>query len=118
MTTAEKNIYEKKHDDVILEALKKSPTNRNEAFRMAEKELKSRYNMDANANQISSRFYTYIKPKYLDKKEEVKNHLSAGSGTLDLHDRQYLIIRDLAMKLNLDKRAELVNELFESLGTS
>lgn len=117
MPNIEKNFYEKKHDYVILEALKQCPDNRNEAFRMAERILKRKFDMDANANQISSRFYTYIKPKYLDKKKLVKSDIvtSAGSGSLEVHGRQYIVIKNLAMKLSLDNRAKLVNELFETL---
>lgn len=116
MATPNKNIYEKKHDDVILEALRLSPDNRNEAFRMAEKELKKRFNMDANPNQISSRFYTFIKPKYLDKKGEVKNDLvTSATGVTSAVDLQYSIIRDLSMKMSPEKRTALVRELFNSL---
>ena len=118
MATSTKNTYERKHDDVIMAALEESPDNRNEAFRIAEKRLKEKYNMVATPNQISSRFYTYIKPNYLDNKEEEhKNHIitSAGSAIASTHGKHYNIVRDLALRLDAESRSDLVKELFDSL---
>ena len=125
MSVPTKNVYEPKHDQVILNALKESPNNRNEAFRIAEKKLKEEFDFIANPNQISSRFYTFIKPKVLDKAEKdkgnLKNNVTASAGNpiqlVTSHSKQYSIVKSLVMRLSEEDQILLANEiLFDIVG--
>lgn len=121
MAATNKNSYETKHDEVILSALRESPNNRNEAFRQAKKMLKDKFDFDATPNQISSRFYTFIKPKILDRldndnEHEVKNRLVASAGQAGgplspSYSKRFDIIRELAIKLPSEQRLSLAREL-------
>lgn len=115
MKNTEKNFYDKKDDNIILACLRRNPDNLTEAFRQAKEELLEKSGKVATVNQISSRYYSYVKPHYIEKQEGDSGplgNLVSGRGTGSI---RLQIILDLAKELPEEDLKVLIKESFDHL---
>jgi hypothetical protein len=79
-TVKEKNKYEALDDAIILEALEENPDNKSEALRVASERLKALRGKEATVNQLSSRYYSYILPHYIEGNEDIRERIEREHG--------------------------------------
>lgn len=124
--TATKNKYGKETDKVILKALKEEDTIRG-ALRAAKEVLAKEKGIEATVNQLSSRYYSYIVPHYIEGEEhleleennKVHSYSSAGSFKEEKaeedQETKLDLIKDLTDSLEWADRKELWLYLYQGL---
>lgn len=118
-TVKEKHVYTDNDDAIILDCIEKNPDNLTQGFKDAAQRINNKSgDGSVTWNQVSSRYYSYVKPHYIEGNEEpptlgnsveeVMKNVGEKSDHLELMER-------MSKKLHPEEKKSLIISLYESL---
>lgn len=116
MTTkqAEKIEYDRNDDKVILEQIEQTETLA-EAMRRSAEIIRERHGKPTTPEKLNSRYYSYIKPHYIDGNEPIEYNKREDRVTSSNGISKLGVLMELASSLSKEETIRFIKELFNGL---